>query len=80
MAIDIPSDHLLEGDLARVKSVEADDSWPDSIEIVAYWQPNKRGKRRSVVIGADRFFGRKGFNAPMSGDEIIMMINKLRRS
>lgn len=70
------------GDLARCVTHEADDTWPSSIEIVAYWGPpgnERRGKRRSVSISADRFFGRKGFGAPMSGDELIRMINDLRR-
>ncbi len=68
------------GDLARVKSLEANDEWPTLIEIVAYFgKEGRKGKRRSVEIPADLFFGRAGHSAPMGGDQIINMINNLRR-
>lgn len=70
----------LGGDLARVKSVEADESWPTLIEIVAYFgKEGRRGKRRSVEIPADRFFGTGRYGAPMSGAEVIGIVEKLRR-
>lgn len=67
-----------QGDLARVKSHESNSDWPTSIEIVAYFGDNKR-KRKAIVISADQFFGTNGHNAPMTGDQLIGMINKLRR-
>jgi hypothetical protein len=70
-----------EGDLARATTREANDEWPALIEIVAYFGPEgRKGKRRSIEIPADQFFGRKGYGAPLSGNQIIEMIEKLRRS
>lgn len=76
MAVNMPG--TLSGDLARCKTEEADDTWPTTIEIVAYWGEGRR-KRRSVEIPADQFFGRGGHGAPMSGDHLIGMIDQLRR-
>lgn len=70
---------LPTGDLARCKTHEADDTWPSMIEIVAYWGDG-RTRRRSVEISADQFFGRGSYGAPMGGDQIIGMIEKLRRT
>jgi hypothetical protein len=71
----------LPGDLARCVTYEADDSWPTMIEIVAYFgKEGRKGKRRSVEISADQFFGRAGFGAPMTGEQIINMVERLRRS
>ncbi len=69
------------GDLARAVTHEADDTWPEIIEIVAYWsyERGRRGKRRAITISADAFFGRNGHGAPMSGDELIAKIHQLRR-
>ena len=63
-----------QGDLARTKTIESDDSWPDKIEIAAYF-----GKRKvSTEISGDQFFGRAGYGAPLSGDQLIGMVNRLR--
>lgn len=68
------------GDLARAVTHEANDDWPTLIEIVAYFGPEgRKGKRRSIEIPADQFFGRKGYGAPISGDQVIRMIDQLRR-
>ena len=68
------------GDLARTTNHEPSDEWPSIIEIVAYWgKDGRKGRRRSVEISADRFFGRGQFGAPMGGNEIIGMVDKLRR-
>jgi hypothetical protein len=70
----------VDGDLAKAKTHESDESWPSLIEIVAYFgKEGRKGKRRSVEIDADQFFGRKGYGAPMSGDQLIRMIENLRR-
>lgn len=79
--------NLPAGDLARVISSEASEEWPSLIEIVAYWGTGdtggssgvRRGKRRSVKIPADQFFGRGYYGAPMTGDQLIGMIDRLRR-
>lgn len=69
-----------QGDLSRAVTHEADDSWPTMIEIVAYWGDGRKGKRRSVEISADQFFGRGSHGAPLSGDQLIAMVERLRRS
>lgn len=70
------------GDLARCVTQEADDTWPTMIEIVAYFGPKdnpRRGRRVSAEINPDEFYGRKGFNAPMSGEALIHKVDQLRR-
>ena len=72
------SANLPSGDLARVH--EANDEWPTLIEIVAYFGTDgRKGKRRSIEITADEFFGRKGFGAPLTGEQLIAKIDRLRR-
>lgn len=68
-----------QGDLARAITHEADESWPTMIEVVAYWGEGRKGKRRSIEIPADQFFGRGSHGAPMSGDQLINMVERLRR-
>jgi hypothetical protein len=66
--------------LATAKCHESNDDWPTLIEIVAYFGPEgRKGKRRSIEIGADEFFGRGIYGAPMSGSRLITMIEQLRR-
>jgi hypothetical protein len=67
------------GDLSRVVVHEAEQEWPTMIEVVAYWGNGRKGKRRSLQIPADQFFGRKGYGAPLSGDQVIGMIERLRK-
>lgn len=68
-----------QGDLSRATTHEADDSWPTMIEIVAYWGEGRKGKRRSLEISADQFFGRGSHGAPITGDQLIGMVDRLRR-
>lgn len=70
--------HVPQGDLARAKTHEPDDSWPTMIEIVAYWGEGRR-KRKSVEISADQFFGRGSYGAPLSGAQLVAMVEALRR-
>lgn len=74
----VPTSSLPQGDLARATTHEMNDDWPVSIEIVAYFGENRRRSKR-VEISADEFFGRGGHHAPMTGDQIIGIINRLRR-
>lgn len=70
------------GDLARTINHEPNDDWPALIEVVCYWGPKdnpRKGRRRSVEIDADQFFGMGRFGAPMTGDQMIGMVDKLRR-
>lgn len=71
--------HMPQSDLARTITHEADESWPTMIEIVAYWGDGRKGKRRSIEIPADQFFGRGAHGAPLSGDQLIATIDRLRR-
>jgi hypothetical protein len=72
--------HSQEGALATAKCHEANEDWPTRIEIVAYFgTEGRKGKRRSIEIGADEFFGRGQFGAPLSGDRLIAMVQRLRR-
>lgn len=69
-----------QGDLSKTTTLEADESWPALIEVVAYFGPEgRKGKRRSIEITGDAFFGRNGHGAPMSGEQVIAMVERLRR-
>lgn len=70
-----------QGDLARVKSQEPNADWPTMIEVVAYWSHDgsRKGRRRSFEIDADQFFGRGAHGAPMSGEQLIAAVERLRR-
>ena len=69
-----------EGDLARCVVHERAEDWPTVIEISAYWKYNgKRGKKKTIRINADEFFGRGQYGAPMSGDQLISMIDRMRK-
>jgi hypothetical protein len=58
----------------------ANEDWPTRIEIVAYsGAVGRKGKRRSVEIPADQFFGYGAHGAPMSGDVLIAIIHQLRK-
>ena len=70
---------LPSGDLARCITHEANDDWPVTLEIVAYWREDRRGKRKSIEINADEFFGRNGHGAPMSGEALLSKVDQLRR-
>jgi hypothetical protein len=69
------------GDLNRLISHDPSEEWPASIEIVCYWNTPKKpkGRRRSIELDADQFFGRGRFGAPMSGEQLIGMVERLRK-
>jgi len=69
------------GDLNRLISHDPSETWPDSVEIVCYWSTAKKakGRRRAIEIDADQFFGRGRFGAPMSGEQLIGMVERLRK-
>jgi hypothetical protein len=69
-----------QGDLSRAITHEADESWPTMIEVVAYWGEGRKGRRRSIEIPADQFFGRGSYGAPLNGDQLIAMVERLRRA
>lgn len=79
MPISVPSG-THAGDLARCQTHEIDTEWPAMIEIVAYFgKEGRKGRRVSVEIDPNQFYGRNGHGAPMSGDQVIRMIDSLRR-
>jgi hypothetical protein len=69
------------GDLAKARSIEADEAWPTLIEVVAYWSKsgNRKGRRRSIEIPSDQFFGFGRYGAPLSGEALIAMVERLRK-
>jgi hypothetical protein len=71
--------HLPQGALATAKTHEPSDEWPTLIEVAAYWGEGRKGRRRSVEISADQFFGRGQYGAPLSGNHLIMIVDRLRR-
>lgn len=72
--------HIPQGDLANAITHEPSDEWPTMIEIVAYFgKQGRKGRRRSIEIPADQFFGRNGHGAPMTGEHLIAMVTRLRR-
>jgi hypothetical protein len=67
------------GDLANTIVHEADEDWPTMIEIVAYFgKEGRKGRRKSITINADDFYGRTT-GAPLSGAHLISMVDRLRR-
>jgi hypothetical protein len=70
-----------QGALATAKCHEASDEWPTLIEIVAYFGTDgRKGRRRSIEIPADQWFGRGAYGAPLSGNALIGMVERLRKA
>ena len=78
MPIHIPEP---QGDLSKCIVEEPNREWPSAIEVVAYWKPEAGGKgiRKSITIPGDQFFGLTT-GAPMSGEQLIGAIERLRRA
>lgn len=67
-------------DLARSKQHESDRVWPHEVKIAVHWKDAEgRITVRSQAISADQFFGEGSFGAPLSGDWVISLIEKMRR-
>ncbi len=83
MPVNLPNDPThAAGDLARSVTHEVDDSWPTLIEVVAYFGPvgqPRKGRRRAIEISADRYYGRGSYGAPITGDQILHMVDTLRK-
>lgn len=70
-----------QSDTARAKSVEPDQTWPELVEIRMHWRlPNSAVLATSEKISADEFFGKGAQGAPLSGEQLIAKIEKLRRA
>lgn len=69
------------GDLDRAPVSEPEQTWPSLVEVVCYWSKDgsRKGRRRSIEIDADQFFGRGKFGAPLPGEAVISMVERLRK-
>ncbi len=76
MPIDIP-----KSDLSRSVQHEQNRVWPHAVKIAVHWMDSE-GKIlvRTEVISAAQFFGEEGFGAPLTGDFIISLIDRMRRT
>ena len=68
------------GELARAITHEPNDDYPTYVDIVAYYGERRKGYSKRVTITADQFFGRRGYGAPMTGDDMLRIIEKLRKA
>ena len=76
MAIDIP-----KSDLERSVQNNPDHNWPKSVKIQLAWEDeNGRVAVRTELISSDAFFGHGSHGAPMQGEAIIQMIERMRRA
>lgn len=68
-------------DLARSVQHNPDETWPESVQLAVRWV-DKNGKPLTRIedISADQFFGRGGFGAPLTGEHLIMAIERMRRA
>lgn len=75
MPIDTPL-----SDLSRARSNEPNERFPTSVALAVTWI-DAAGNRhtRRLDIGADQFFGRGQFGAPITGDWMIQAIERMRR-
>lgn len=80
MPLNLPGENLPAGDLARTINHESNDDWPTLLEIVAYHgKEGRKGTRKSITISSDQWFGRNGWNAPMTAEQLFMIIDRLRK-
>lgn len=76
MPIDIP-----QSDLARSIQHNADESWPKSVKIQVRWDgPDGRPLIRTETISSDQFFGHGQYGAPLQGEAIVAMIERMRKA
>jgi hypothetical protein len=68
-------------DLSRSIQHEPSHSWPYSVKIQIKWL-DKEGRPiiRSHEISANEFFGIETHGAPISGDQLIAYIERMRRA
>lgn len=77
----MPNPHIPPPDLDRATSHDPDQDWPAEVKISVKWPgPNGGMMVRSETIGADQFFGRGAHGAPMSGEYVIGLIERMRRA
>lgn len=66
-------------DLSRSIQHEQDRTWPDSVKVQLLWMVDGHACVRTMIIGADAFFGLGGYGAPLDGSALIGMIENMRR-
>lgn len=68
-------------DLARSTQHEQDFTWPESVKIQLKWLDRyDRPIVRTQEISAAEFFGHGSYGAPLSGDQLIGYIERMRRA
>lgn len=69
-----------ESDTDRAPSIEPDHAWPDIVEVRLQWRlPSGRMMASIKQISADEFFGRGNIGAPLDGQGLISIVERLRR-
>jgi hypothetical protein len=68
-------------DLARSRQHDPNRVWPEAVKIAVHWK-DAAGRLyiKTEVISASQFFGEDGFGAPLTGDFIISLVERMRRS
>ncbi len=75
MAIDLP-----KSDLDRSKQHNPEQTWPYAVKIQVQWiDAQDRITVRTETISANQFFGTGSYGAPLEGQAIIQMIERMRR-
>lgn len=76
MAIDLP-----KSDLERSTQHNPQFKWPKTVKIQLQWEDSEgRVTVRTEVISANQFFGLGAYGAPLEGQAIIQMIERMRRA
>lgn len=68
-----------QGELSRTRSHDPDQSYPDVVEIRLVWKVRGKEQIRAHQIGADEFFGRGQFGAPIPAEALVQAIERMRR-
>lgn len=76
MPIDVPI-----SDTSRAIMHEPETTWPESVKIQLLWRDHKdRPLIRTEVISAAQFFGHGQYGAPLQGEAIVAMIERMRKA
>lgn len=68
-------------DLFRSIQHNPDETWPETVKIQLCWRDKSgRAKVATQIISAEQFFGKGQYGAPLSGDQIIQTIERMRRA
>ena len=74
MSIDIPKD-----DLSRSINIDANTAYPKKVQLRLVWDLHGREVLKTIEIGADEFFGRGKYGAPIPAEALIQHIERARR-